>query len=110
MRTLCLRGLGLCAACFALLAACASSSNHTQPGDGGTTDARPPGDAGFDSHVAPTDSGLPLPDAPGGDAASDGALPPVTTHPTNILNNGGFESGLMCYGQYEWGSNPANMG
>ncbi len=105
-----MRTLGLLGApCFALLAACGSSSNHAQPGDGGTTDARP-GDAGADSHVAPTDSGVPLLDAPGGDAASDGALPPVTTHPTNILNNGGFESGLMCYGQYEWGSNPANMG
>jgi hypothetical protein len=39
-----------------------------------------------------------------------GPLPPITLHPTNILNNGGFEDGLMCYGQYEWAPNPSNVG
>ncbi len=39
-----------------------------------------------------------------------GPLPPIVLHPTNILNNGGFEDGLMCYGQYEWAPNPSNVG
>jgi hypothetical protein len=44
------------------------------------------------------------------DANTDGGSMIITTHPTNLLNNGGFELGTMCYGQYEWGTNPANVG
>jgi hypothetical protein len=35
---------------------------------------------------------------------------PIVLHPSNILNNGGFELGTMCYGQYEWATDPSNVG
>lgn len=38
------------------------------------------------------------PDGGGG----TGPTGPVTTHPTNILNNGGFEYGLQCFGNWVW--------
>ncbi len=44
------------------------------------------------------------------DVVDSGPEPPIVLHPTNILNNGGFEDGLMCYGQYEWAPNPSNVG
>jgi YD repeat-containing protein len=40
-----------------------------------------------------------------GSSPDTGSLPDtgaLITHPTNILNNGGFELGLMCYGNWIW--------
>lgn len=57
-----------------------------------------------DAGAASTDGGP----AGGRDAGASDAGPagldagPVTTHPTNILNNGGFETGLMCFGNWVW--------
>jgi hypothetical protein len=37
----------------------------------------------------------------GGAGGSGGGVSgPITTHPTNILVNGGFELGMMCFGEY----------
>ena len=92
------------------LVACSSagSSSQSTPGDGGS-DVVTPGDdsgvldSGSSDGAGSKDSARPV-DAP---ADAEG---PITTHATNILNNGGFELGAMCYGQYEWGSNPSNVG
>jgi hypothetical protein len=100
---------GAFVALFACVAAvgCGSGKTGNQPPspsvDGGTDAASPP----------MGDGGTPAPD---GAAPSDGGTTtdaggPITTHPTNLLNNGGFEYGTMCYGQYEWSAaNPANVG
>lgn len=93
---------------LALVAACGGGgSSGSSPGDdGGGSDAST--DAGPTADGSPgKDTGTPT-DAPS-DTAPE-ASGPITTHPTNILNNGGFEYGAMCYGQYEWGANPSNVG
>ena len=72
------------------LLAC-SSSDGDQPVDD-ASDA-PASDGGPDAADTSTD-------ATPGDIAIDSG--PVVTHPTNILNNGGFEYGLMCYGDWVW--------
>jgi hypothetical protein len=89
-----------------LVAACSSGSGTSQSSpestDGGSdatgADAAGGGDAGGGKDGSTV-----------GDAGGD-AQGPITTHPTNLLNNGGFEYGTMCYGQYEWGANPSNVG
>lgn len=103
-----MRWLPVLAPALALVAACSSSGGATQ-GSPESTDGGSDAVAA-DGAMGGSDAGS-RGDAPAGpaDAGAD-AQGPITTHPTNILNNGGFESGTMCYGQYEWGSNPSNLG
>jgi hypothetical protein len=71
------------------LVACSSSGSDQPADDGGNPDGTGQ-DTGIDgaSETGP------------GDGAVDSA--PVVTHPTNIIGNGGFEFGLMCYGNWVW--------
>src|ERR1700733_1908794 len=97
---------------FVALLACVAAVGC---GSGKAGNQPPPSsvDGGMDATSPMRDGGTPPPDS---GALSDGgnttdAGGPITTHPTNLLNNGGFEYGTMCYGQYEWSaSNPANVG
>ncbi|HEX8791417.1 MAG TPA: hypothetical protein VF765_10745 [Polyangiaceae bacterium] len=92
----------------ALATACSSGSGTSQSSPEST-------DGGGDATASDASSsgggdGSSGKDASGGADAGGDAQGPITTHPTNLLNNGGFESGTMCYGQYEWGANPSNVG
>jgi hypothetical protein len=74
-----------------VLAACSSSDKTGAGGSGGAGGAMPsttgPGGGGGSSQ---------------GGSGGGGGEKPITTHPTNILNNGGFEYGLMCFGNWVW--------
>ncbi len=76
----------------ALLLACSGS------------DKSPSGSGGSGGNATMTSSG---PGSGGGGSSQGGGggaggEKPITTHPTNILNNGGFEYGLMCFGNWVW--------
>lgn len=83
----CVKHSGACLLLL-LLAACSSTSDSSP-------DASTDASTGADQSTSDADAG---------------PEPPIVTHPTNILNNGGFEDGLMCYGQYEWGMDSSNVG
>ena len=79
-----------------LLAVAAScSSGVASPGASSST-----GSAGGGSGSSSTGG------SSGGTGSSTGAA--VTTHPTNILVNGGFETGLECYADWVWSTTGKN--
>jgi hypothetical protein len=76
-----------------MLAALASMARATTGcGGGGHTGGH--GGSGASSTTSSASGGH------GGGGSGGAPIGPITTHPTNILANGGFELGMMCFGEY----------
>jgi hypothetical protein len=94
------------AAAAAALPACGSSKAESSAAGGASgasgTTGPSSGHGGGGSSTASA--------AGGNSAGGSDAGGPITTQPTNILRNGGFETGLMCFGTYDQSTSGTDYG